>query len=1303
LNHNKLVIYIIFGFMFFIIPLNSNININKSSATHNANSELQITDEHKLHPSDIAGTDLYAEQINVFIAGNRSIIKQSLFTNDTNILSQFDSNDPAFYKCNILISVSNGITPSIFPHVLIESDIATQYIPSYNSFVGFLYYDKDVEEKDAQSRAQRALEIIRNKFLIDLIMVNTSEPNFFPFVGHYPEWDSFFYELTKNFPMDGYWKALNIERITSEDYLDNYHVSSMFMQINSLDFFTGDYNLTTDQLDFNIDSLDLSFLENLEMENLVEQFTAASENMGGFFNATISEEELEQFIKVLSSFSLKNESHYTIINIQYEGLEEGIIEIDKNQYMFNLWDAIGYKGDPLVPSEKIYIALAGAFMSEIKVNILCTEIIDVTPINFKFYDFLLEQLELILFLADIEFDIQALNDYSFELFWVNEEGFKRSFVKLINPNDPSDIINLMQLLGFQGFSFIPTGLINPINDLKITYNISRSEPNIVLKKELIEENATYGAFRRFSYNITAKNVGNITAWGVPTLIPLELNDIFSLLTLGNQELASEVQDSIWEVIKIEYPNQYTSLEDFFNFDEKPRIFFFDSFGTGVYDEFYPNILNITCLIPYNEDMDHIIEVLIEKYPQLISTLSFLGLTPAILKEMFTNKYSIWNDNNWKLEPSEIISYQISNVSIENIDSFSPFYSNNFSIEVSSKTPEIVAGTSLGGTTPYMALRADNESWDIGSGEKFLEQWIKINFLFKNDTNIDFKNYPLERVSIIMNFNVSDDLDTIRFEIFNFSTWEFEDMNPYLTSISNNSWTFSFINNNNSLDWLFYPFDKENYTVFFRFSCIDSEQFNISINDLDIEFSTRDINVNDHQAARIIYGSFTGYTQYTLKSNSFPLSSYDMASIIAYSYVSSYNSKVGELNTYTINFRNIGSSAAENVSISLTVPGIIDKLNDFTLNDNNLSYHLLKLAPYEEKSIYFSFYTPNTRVIDDVAIFYENPKVIEGGNSSRLNSLTNEIFISAPVDYNIRSPFIREVKIDYDIRSNDAPAIGDFFNLTINIINVGSIGFDIPDINISLNEQIGDLRRIDNNPLFIKDISFNESISFNITLEKKNWKGYYFPPINFIKGSESITIQILRSSSIILGLINFSIIKQVNKEQVEIGDTIKVIIIVENTGTISIKDVKVNDMISYSQSEFSLISGKLVNLIPSISPGEKLTFSYMIKAKKQVSVKLHPVSIYYYYLSKKEARSNFINIKVIISKLNQLFYVITPCIIVLVILGMYSWQNKRYRKKLYEFRRFEIPLFEFGSRDSILTTEHTLRERLNIVTKQSKKS
>jgi len=428
----------------------------------------------------------------------------------------------------------------------------------------------------------------------------------------------------------------------------------------------------------------------------------------------------------------------------------------------------------------------------------------------------------------------------------------------------------------------------------------------------------------------------------------------------------------------------------------------------------------------------------------------------------------------------------------------------------------------------------------------------------------------------------------------------------------------------------------------------------------------------------------------------------MASIVAISYLTKYITKEGEINTYILTFSNIGSNIAENISISLLIPGIIQERNNFTLKNNNLTYDLSELFPNEEITINFSFYTPNSRSISDVLINYDNPEYIEGGNSSKLTASTNEVCISAPVDYEKNYPFVRRIEIDYYVsnQTDYAPEIGDIFNLTVYIENTGPLGFNIPDLNISMSDQFGDLYRIDNNDLIFNNITYDSIISFNITLKKKDWKGYYYPPINYFKSSESRTIQIYSSSSKVLGTISFSLNKSVNKVEIDIGEKIIVSINIENIGSICIKNVIINDMLSYSQSDFLLVEGKLANFITCIKPGEKISFNYTLKAKKQGIVNLKPAFISYYYLLKQEVQSNEVRIKIITTQINQLYYVIIPSIIVLAIFGIYIWQINKYKLKRYEFRRREMELFQLSSRDSILKIEHTLRERLNIINNQN---
>ena len=1280
-----------------IMVFNPILIVNFSNLSFKETSD-NVSEDNALKTADVAGTDLYAEKINAFVAGNKSIIKQSLFTNDTNILPHFDLRDPAFYQCNLLFSASNGITPSIFPRVLNENGFSYQYEMSFNGFSGFLYYDEELDEDDAKMRADRALEIIRRKFEIDLIMINVSEPNFFPFIGYYPEWGVFLHELTTNLPMDGYWKALDINRLTSEEYLMNHHISSTFFLLNSLDFFEKDLFESINQVDFNLDSLDLSFIYSLEIENLFEQFTNVDfETIFGNLsqligdNQTISQEDVEEFSEFFNILSLSNKSHYTSLMIQYEGLEEAIQKVGINQYKFNLWNALNYSGEALRPSEKIFIALAGAFMSEIDITILCTDIIDATPKYFDLYDFLLEQIELILFYAGVDFDLDTVRDYTFELFWVDKSGIKQNYIKPVNLDDSTDFINFLPILGVQGLPGIPTGIFDPIQDFIVTYLINTPEPNIMIKKELVNKNASFGVFKDFSFNITAENIGNETCWGVPTQFPLDLDDFLSIIILPLSILnlldVDDFKDDLWDSVEVLYPNQYDSLEDFFNCEEDPRIFYFDTLGLGIIDTYYPNLNNVSNLWPYNENAD---AVLADTFTT--STIyDILDLEGS--QELFTNEYSIWNAENWRLESGEKISYIYSNFSIDAYDSYTEFYKYNFTIkETLPKLPAIISGFSIMGTNPYMALTNDEESWVIEAEEKYLDQYdLELIFLFQNQTDIDFTNKSLDGISISINY--TGPFDIIDLEVFNYSVEEYQNINPYLTYRDNNTSTFSFTNVNGDLNWIFDPYAPNNYTIIIRIKGIDSNVFNVSINDFNIHFLYRDINEYKGHSSRILYSSMTGNVQYVRRSNSISLSTNNMSSIIAFSQLSNYNLRVGDLNTYTLHFQNIGTNIAQDVNISILIPGIIQDSINFTINDNYLNYFLPKLAPLEEKEISFTFYVPNSESIFSTVIIYKDTQLITNLNSSELNAKPNELYLSVFVDYYNYFPFVHTLEI-YLNSSNSAPSIGDLFNLSLNLKNVGPFAFSIEGINFTLGDQFGDLIYASpNHSLTFKNIEYNNIKTLNFALKKNDWKGYYYPSIAYIDNIDNRIFQILSSTPIVLGNISFLISKSVSQNQIEVGDTITVNVTVINTGTICVKSITLIDIVSFNQIEFKLIEGNLIKMIELIEANETISISYKIKAKTQSIVALKPASIEFYFLLKYKEISNQITVKIIIPTRIQLYFILIPSLVSLLILTYFLWRTRKYRTKKHEIQRSEMAIFKKGPRESILKIENTLKEQL----------
>jgi len=1034
-------------------------------------------------------------------------------------------------------------------------------------------------------------------------------------------------------------------------------------------------------------------LDNLELENIFEVFSGLNDtqdtNQTGF----------EGFSELFGGLSLSNESHYTSLMIQYEGVESAVQKIGDTEYSFNLWDAMGYDGIELKPSDKIFIALVGAFMSNIDVSILCSDIIDSTPNYFELYEFLLEQIGLLLYYADVDIDLQTLQDYSFDLLWVDFGGIKRSYVSPINLNDSLDYINFLPQLGFQGISGIMTGLFNPISNFIIDYNISNSEPNLMITKDLVNGNASYGAYNDYDFNITVENVGNETVWGVPTLFPLELEEIFTLI---GGPLSGELMDAIWDVVRVEYLGQYDSLEDFFNFDENPRIFYLDSLGSGLVDTYFPNMNNLSNYYPYNDKMDNVIDIISIGYPQLISALSILGVTSEDLKEIFNNEYSIWNDDNWILEPGDRISYIYSNFSIEEFDTFTPFYNYSFIIDDSfPQLPAVISGSSLGGTDPNMAINLDNQSWNITSEEKFVDHHeIEVQFLFQNTTHINYLNKSLDQVSILI--NLTDQQNSLILEIFNFSSGQFENMSSYFESQENDTTRYSFKKNDvTSLDWLFDSPSQINHTIVFRLIGSESSSFNISLNYLEVELSYRDINHYDALRSRVIYSTISGEVQYVRFSNSISLSTYDMASIIIFAELSKYNTKAGEVNTYTLNFKNVGSQIAYDLNISLLIPGIMNDYINFTLHENHLYFYLDELAPLEQRTIQMEFYTPNSGTINSLQLDYNNTEIIKNLESYTITTHTNEVFYTARIDYENTKPFLNTIQFLYN-PAIENPIIDEFFNISIGVQNNSPSRLNISNLLINLHDNYGALRIIQNEIHNITNIQYGQEFSYNITLKKLDWNGYYYPPINYLDTHNSRLLQISQSTPAILGNINLTITKKIDRHQTEIGGILKVTLIVVNTGNICIKGLSLSDDTSFTRIEFALVEGKLINEIDLINPGENKTFTYKIKAMSQSLVKLNPSNIQLYYLHQIKISSNIVDVKIIIPIQTQNLFILIPTVLALLIVAIYLYQSRRYNVNKYEISRNENFLFRIKGVDAILRVERTLKDYLLEISKDERK-
>ncbi len=1290
----KKVKWVLISTVIFMVLSPLPISMLQSDFNYNNITNRGSTELGKPNPSDIAGSDLYAEAIRAYIAGKNSLIKHSLFTNDTNIIKNLDLEDPAFSRCNIYLSTANNKTTDIFPYALSERGIEDQFKYPLNSFIGFLYYDKELNSRQAEEKSERAFKILSRKFKLDFIHVNSSQMNYYPFIAYYPKWSNILQEFTENIPKDGYWKAFDLERLSSRSYTNNKHLSLSYIMINSPDLFEGTIDFGNDQLDFNRGASMSPFLKGGDTADLFSQISSISGENEDLFgntsaisgeNETTSTPGFGNMTMGVGNFTLLKNSHYSILEVQYQGLDEGIRTIKSNEYEFNLFEALGYKEESLEPSEKVYISLDGAFLSELDINVLCTEITDTIPRYSEFSKYLLEQLAFLLSLTDSEFDVETLEDYSFEVFWKDFGGLKKNYMNIVNLQDDYDIINFLPILGFTGLPSFPSGILNPLTEFKLKYKTDRSEPNIRLTNTLIGGNAGFGAYRTFDFNITAENVGNTTAYGTPTAIPIDLETILPVVIFlegGNPNYADDLQDTLWEIVDVEYP-EYKSLEEFFNFDKDPRIFHFDTNGDGSNDYYFPDPFNISNLYPYNENMDNVSRIILQEYPQLLSQL---GMTRKDIETAFTNSYSVWNDGNWALDPGEGLSYLEEDYDISENDTYTDFYSFNFTINEGLRLPRVIHGREDQSTNPSMALTQDNESWIIYSEEYQGQEAVNIQFLAQNTTAIDFENNTLNRFSLT--FNISDTFEDVEIELFNFTSETFIDLGEFLLSVENSSRTYGLTKYNNSIDDVFKNPDNGNYAIIFRLQKQSNTEFNVTIENIDLQFLTRDVNPITLQST-VKYSSASGWVRYIKYSNSVTLSTGNMSSIVSYASLSNYNGYPGNLNTYKLRLKNIGTAPAKNITVKVPLPGIIKDLNGFNLDNNYLIYRLDCLSPNQAVKLNFTYYVPNSALFQDHIIRYNNSKYLKKGNSTKLTSLPNNAFSVAPVNFENSLPYLKTIRIWLNSSTN-GPKIKESFNLTVNIKNLGPFNLSIGQINISSSDEYEDLKKTTNEMMIFENISYNKVKSFTFKVNKTDWKGYFYPAITKLENSNSKTLQIQNSEPLIIGTISFDVIKSVNIHELEIGDLVYVDVTIKNTGSICVKDIKIDDVLSYS-GHFSLVDGKFIKSIDCLKPDETTSLSYTIRSTSEAEVTLNGAIIYYDYLYSLKKYSNSISMKVITPKLRQYLRVILPNIIGLSILGGFLYYRQFYKKKRLESERTEIKILKKGSRDTILSVETTGRD------------
>nr|WP_162306643.1 hypothetical protein [Candidatus Prometheoarchaeum syntrophicum] len=1245
--------------------------------------------------SDISGNELYGEQILVQVAGNHSLIQQSYITNDTNIFEELDLSDPAFFGSSFMIQVSNGIKAEMDPSIYTSNNL-TIINTTYQAMTGFLFYNNISNYNQIQMRKERAINIFKNIFEMDFILSNEREdPNlgyFYPFFGFTPKWEAYFDTTISNLPLDGYWGAFNPDMLSSDYYSTNHHLSSslIFMKnFNYLNTYLDKYNDIKIPLDF-----DLSSLGGLNLLN-PESMSGTESNFLNDFLGTDNSNQSENSNEELTY--LEDLENVLIYSVHYEGNEEGITEIGDQKYNFDLFKALNYSKPELHVSEKIYNSFDGISLSTINLGFFSAEVLECTPNHFEIDENYTNRIESMLFLVDQSFDLSSIKDYSFKIAWESNEALSTLVTIPQNLRNESDFINLLAILGPSEIGMnIPSAYIKPLKNLACEYQLIEDEPSLFITKKINNGNASriLEDNNNPDVEIIVENRGEQTIWGQeinltalgisndPTqeITLLDLNmDIFEIMGYDSER-----------IVEITTTLGY-DIDEIFH-DDNPRFFNIDSNDTGTIDFFYPQfdltVESLEFLIPYSPDFTQL----------LINNAEAYG-TIADNPQIFNSSQSIYNPNNWKIDPGKNFSIQLNN-DYNVTERYNKFYNltvadlGNFSPVVS--IGNVLSNSDISGT--YFIN--DSKTWNIESEDMGNSHQIQQYLTFQNSSHIDLENNTLDSFNLQMNFTKWDNDTSYNIEIFDYTIdTSGEDDDGFITILGNSipqtpdslNLTISSIDYNLSH---YYDFTN-NFSIIFRITSENENNFEIDFDFIQLNF--QDI-MNDRiimAPARVTYSTEIGNNQYSSSSNSISIGIDDGAHLSGIAVIDHSQSYCGEILHYNLSVTNLGNQKANNITIEMEQPGILYNLlnvssyqdyenktrftakgGNFTLKNGILFYEIYEILPGEVvKNISFQFYAPNSRLLPMATIEWKDNSHSNYSQKYYIAE-SNQIYLSAPIYYQTEkdTPYKHNVLIEFiSDFAIAAPKVGEDFSVNAKITNLGKNS--IFDISIPIHQSSEGISPHNNSEfIWIDELQPLSSNIFEINFTKTNFMGYMIPQLTIKSTLDncSLIFQTCKEP-LVLGYFNLTITKIFETIDTNTRTEFNVNIIIENNGNIELGNFTIFD-ISYDASGFILANGTLIKDVNFLAPGDQFSFNYTLKTLNTKGIyKMAPAEIDYFFKYKYTIRNDPIDFKI-----REKYLVLTSRIYIPLIAGIaLIIVTKKYKTK---YSREDA---EFDRRDALM--------------------
>ncbi|MHA1585538.1 MAG: hypothetical protein ACTSWL_09800, partial [Promethearchaeota archaeon] len=988
---NRKQILIIFDILLFIFlfgqSLGSSFQSNFENVSNSSKSpkgflsDQKITSLQSPKSADISGNELYAEQIAVDISGNRSLIQQSFFTNDTNIFSGIDLSDPAFNNAAFMISVSNQLPSPMDPNPRTSEKLDSIHC-TYNGFQGFLYYNplnsnKSKDRNYLTTQKEHAMNYLRDLLQMDLIEYDSIEDPewgyFYPFYSAELEWRTYFTNTLSNIPQDGYWKSFNYERLSSEKYLSTSHLSStmLFFKNYSKSFNLLD-NITTIPIHIDFDlAQSQNFLQNSLLNGTTNENSDGTTSTTGFPSTFggIGNNNQEDNNSVLESIS-----NTMIYSVQYEGIENSIIKVPSlaDTYDFDLFKTLNYTqkiSGPLTVSEKAFNSMDGVMLSTINIGLYSAEVTTISPEFFNIDQEYINRIEDLLFLFNEDIDLSELKDLSFKIQWKNEGLYSRMITLPQNLNNQSDYINLLSLVNNLFITnqtlgmTLPGAMIEPITHFNFSYIILPEEPSLTVEKRIISGNASriLEQYQNPEVELLIQNLGCLPVWG------LERN--LSTLGISNDPLQErnlgQLQGNFFDLLGYD-SNQINditttlgyNLEDLFSADN-PRFIMIDSNNSGIIDLTFPALINLAELsnIQDQSDLLQLSGVLTRIFPYSPEFTQLLIDNPdaygqiANNPQIFNSTDSIFNPNNWEIDPGKNITINLGNFA-SGVNSTYQSFQSLYIAQIQDVSPVFVYGSEIYNThVDATYIKDDGQSWICGAqkiGDSYqIEQYL----VFQNFSSPLNQQNNLDALQILMNFIPTLNDTSLSLEIFNYESQTFTTIpnlystnNPGIVNSTIENGRVNFFTNYNITNFI----DPENNnSLLVRTTFENTQDFEVSIDFFQI--NKQDLNNSRYSSnpSIVIYGTETSNNQYKSTSNGFIYSTDDSASLTSIIDLNQTQCQIGDSLMYNLTLSNWGNLNASQISISIPSPGILLDQGNFSINENNsLNFSIFRLSPGE---------------------------------------------------------------------------------------------------------------------------------------------------------------------------------------------------------------------------------------------------------------------------------------------------------------------------------------------------------------------